>query len=142
MRIKLVWRFRLKSRNKTHLWMPGTPYSSQSLNSARRMKTSAGKLGPRFGSIRRDSFFRLEPGNAIEQRLSYRRVGHDLRRIVVQRANDRVVRLDFRREESIPRGEDTFAFRTREGAMGLLQIEAAEKEAGKLTIRYRFERRD
>jgi hypothetical protein len=37
---------------------------------------------------------------------------------------------------------DTFAFKTREGAVGLLQIEAAEKEAGKLTIRYRLERRD
>jgi hypothetical protein len=37
---------------------------------------------------------------------------------------------------------DTFAFKTREGAVGLLQIEAAEKEAGKLTIRYRLERRN
>ena len=34
---------------------------------------------------------------------------------------------------------DTFAFRTREGTVGLLQMEAAEKEAGKLTIRYRLE---
>jgi hypothetical protein len=37
---------------------------------------------------------------------------------------------------------DTFVFKTREGAVGLLQIEPAEKEAGKLTIRYRLERRD
>jgi hypothetical protein len=37
---------------------------------------------------------------------------------------------------------DTFAFKTREGAMGLLQFEADEKEAGKLTIRHRLERRE
>ena len=37
---------------------------------------------------------------------------------------------------------DTFAFKTREGAVGLLQIEAAEKEPGKLTIRYRLEPRE
>ncbi len=37
---------------------------------------------------------------------------------------------------------DTFAFKTREGVVGLLQMEAAEKESGKLTIRYRLERRD
>jgi hypothetical protein len=37
---------------------------------------------------------------------------------------------------------DTFAFQTREGAVGLLQIEPAEKEAGKLTIQYRLECRD
>jgi hypothetical protein len=37
---------------------------------------------------------------------------------------------------------DTFAFKTREGALGLLQIEADEQEAGKLTIRYRLERWD
>ncbi len=37
---------------------------------------------------------------------------------------------------------DTFIFKTREGAVGLLQLEAAEAEAGKLTIRYRLERRD
>jgi hypothetical protein len=35
---------------------------------------------------------------------------------------------------------DTFAFKTREGAVGLLQMEAAEKEAKKLTLRYRLER--
>jgi hypothetical protein len=35
---------------------------------------------------------------------------------------------------------ETFAFKTREGAIGLLQMEAAEKEAGKLTIRYRLGR--
>ncbi len=33
---------------------------------------------------------------------------------------------------------DTFAFKTREGALGLLQIEATEKE---LTIRYRLQPR-
>jgi hypothetical protein len=37
---------------------------------------------------------------------------------------------------------DTFAFKTRESAVGLLQVEVTEKEAGKLTIRYRLERRD
>jgi hypothetical protein len=37
---------------------------------------------------------------------------------------------------------DTFAFKTREGSVGLLQIEATEAQAGKLTIRYRLERRD
>jgi hypothetical protein len=37
---------------------------------------------------------------------------------------------------------DTFAFRTREGTLGLLQMEAAGKDAGELTIRYRLERRD
>ncbi len=35
---------------------------------------------------------------------------------------------------------DTFAFKTREGAVGLLQVEATEQEAGKLIIRYRLER--
>ncbi len=57
------------------------------------------------GSIRRDSVFRPGRGNAIEQRLFYRRVGHDLRRIPSQRADDGIVRLDFRPEGSIPRGE-------------------------------------
>jgi RNA polymerase sigma factor (sigma-70 family) len=37
---------------------------------------------------------------------------------------------------------DTFVFQTREGAVGVLQIEAAGKEPGSLTIRYRLERRD
>jgi hypothetical protein len=37
---------------------------------------------------------------------------------------------------------DTFAFKTREGLVGLMQIQLVEKEAGKLTIRYRLERRD
>jgi hypothetical protein len=37
---------------------------------------------------------------------------------------------------------DTFAFKTREGTVGLLQMEAAERDAGKLTIRYRLERKD
>ena len=36
---------------------------------------------------------------------------------------------------------DTFAFKTREGRVGLLQFEAPEKEPGKLTIRYRLEPR-
>jgi hypothetical protein len=57
------------------------------------------------GSILRDSYFRRLPGNAIEQRLFYRRVGRDLGRTPVELADDRVVRLDFRREESIARGE-------------------------------------
>ena len=33
---------------------------------------------------------------------------------------------------------DTFAFKTRDGSVGVLQVEAAEKEAGKLTVRYRL----
>ncbi len=37
---------------------------------------------------------------------------------------------------------DTFAFKTRGGDVGLLQLEAAANETGKLTIRYRLERRD
>jgi hypothetical protein len=37
---------------------------------------------------------------------------------------------------------DRFAVKTREGAMGLLQIKADEKEAGKPTIRYRLEHRE
>jgi hypothetical protein len=37
---------------------------------------------------------------------------------------------------------DTFAFKTREGVVGLLQIEADRKDEGKLTIQYRLERRD
>jgi hypothetical protein len=34
---------------------------------------------------------------------------------------------------------DTFAFKTRAGAVGLLQIDAAQEDTGKLTIRYRFD---
>jgi hypothetical protein len=37
---------------------------------------------------------------------------------------------------------DTFAFRTREGALGLLQMQADAKERGKLAIRYRLETRN
>jgi hypothetical protein len=37
---------------------------------------------------------------------------------------------------------DTFAFKTREGTVGLLQIEVADIEAGKLGVRYRLERQD
>jgi hypothetical protein len=37
---------------------------------------------------------------------------------------------------------DTFAFKTGDGAVGLLQTEAGEKDADKLTIRYRLERPD
>jgi hypothetical protein len=37
---------------------------------------------------------------------------------------------------------DTFAFKTRGGVVGLLQIEAAGKEDRGLTVRYRLERRD
>jgi hypothetical protein len=37
---------------------------------------------------------------------------------------------------------DTFAFRTREGSVGLLQMEVIGKDPRKLTIRYRLERRD
>jgi hypothetical protein len=36
---------------------------------------------------------------------------------------------------------DTFAFKTREGTVGLLQVEAADSETGKLTIRYRLDRK-
>jgi hypothetical protein len=57
------------------------------------------------GSIRRESLFRPGPGDAIEQRLFYRRDGHDLRRIPVQRADHGIVRLDFRCRASIPHGE-------------------------------------
>ena len=37
---------------------------------------------------------------------------------------------------------DTFAFRTREGTVGLLQMQADPKEPAWLTIRYRLEPRD
>jgi hypothetical protein len=37
---------------------------------------------------------------------------------------------------------DTFALKTREGTVGVLQLEAADKEAGNLKIRYRLERRE
>jgi hypothetical protein len=37
---------------------------------------------------------------------------------------------------------DTFAFKTREGTVGLLQVEVADKETGKLAVRYRLERSD
>lgn len=37
---------------------------------------------------------------------------------------------------------DTFAFKTPEGLVGLLQVEASEHGAGKLSIRYRLERAD
>ncbi len=37
---------------------------------------------------------------------------------------------------------DTFAFRTREGTLGLLQMQADPKDPSKLTIRYRLEARD
>ena len=33
---------------------------------------------------------------------------------------------------------DTFAFKTRDGTVGLLQIEAAKEDDGKLTVRYRI----
>jgi hypothetical protein len=37
---------------------------------------------------------------------------------------------------------DSFAFKTGEGSVGLLQVEADKKQPGKLTIRYRRERSD
>jgi hypothetical protein len=37
---------------------------------------------------------------------------------------------------------DSFAFKTREDVVGVLQIEMADQQAGKLTIRYRLEERD
>ncbi len=37
---------------------------------------------------------------------------------------------------------DTFAFQTREGSVGLLQMQADAKDQGKLTIRYRLEPRN
>jgi hypothetical protein len=37
---------------------------------------------------------------------------------------------------------DTFAFKNREGLVGLLQIEQSKEDAGKLTIRFRIERKD
>ena len=43
---------------------------------------------------------------------------------------------------SLAEHPDTFAFKTREGTVGLLQIETVENEPGKLSVRYRLERRD
>ncbi len=48
------------------------------------------------------------------------------------------IKIDARLAEK----PDTFAFKTREGLVGLLQIEPSEEEAGKLTMRYRIERPD
>ena len=44
--------------------------------------------------------------------------------------------------EDLAERPDTYVFRTREGTVGVLQMEAADKEAGKLKIRYRLERRN
>jgi hypothetical protein len=44
------------------------------------------------------------------------------------------------RADHLTERPDTFAFQTREGTLGLLQMEPADKDAEKLTIRYRLER--
>ena len=44
--------------------------------------------------------------------------------------------------EDLAERPDTYVFRTREGTVGVLQMEAADKEAGKLKIRYRLRRRN
>ncbi len=48
------------------------------------------------------------------------------------------IKIDTRLAEK----PDTFAFKTPEGLVGLLQVEASEHGAGKLSIRYRLERAD
>jgi hypothetical protein len=61
-----------------------------------------------------------------------------LERMPEQRSKTAWMMIDFQLAEH----PDTFAFKTREGAVGLLQMEATDEQAGKLTIRYRLEPRD
>jgi hypothetical protein len=45
-------------------------------------------------------------------------------------------------DENLVERPDSFAFKTREGTVGLLQFEPAQREVGNLTIRYKLEQRN
>jgi RNA polymerase sigma factor (sigma-70 family) len=87
-------------------------------------------LGPGMiaGRILPETFNELTPRDAREL----------LERVRFAHPNLAWINID----EQLAERPDTFAFKTSEGVVGLLQFEQSEKEAGKLTIRYRIERPD
>ncbi len=87
-------------------------------------------LGPGMiaGRILPETFNELTPRDAREL----------LERVRLADPNISWIKVDRQLAEK----PDTFAFKTHEGVVGVLQIEPSQAEEGKLTIRYRIERPD